>query len=117
MKVRSSSAASGRTMPRETLESMWLRGGEPSGRGGAVSATAHTSSHGLPTLDGHGGVKAPKNGLERIIVLPPPALQALSMVARRTDSPYAFTPHVAGARHGVAPPPAAPRTSGSHPTG
>jgi integrase len=42
------------------------------------------------TLDGQGGVKVPKNGLERIIVLPPLALQALSMVARRTDSPYVF---------------------------
>jgi integrase len=41
-------------------------------------------------LDGAGGEKAPKNGLARVIVLPPRALEALSMVARRTDSPYVF---------------------------
>lgn len=41
-------------------------------------------------LDGQGGEKAPKNGLARPIVLPPRALEALGMVARRTDSPYVF---------------------------
>ncbi len=41
-------------------------------------------------LDGWGGIKRPKNGLARTIVLPPRALEALSMVARRTDSPYVF---------------------------
>lgn len=40
--------------------------------------------------DGDGGEKAPKNGLARVIVLPPRALEALSLVARRTDSPYVF---------------------------
>jgi integrase len=41
-------------------------------------------------LDGQGGIKAPKNGLARTIILPPRALEALGMVARRTDSPYVF---------------------------
>jgi integrase len=41
-------------------------------------------------LDGSGGEKPPKNGLARVIILPPRALEALSLVARRTDSPYVF---------------------------
>lgn len=41
-------------------------------------------------LDGQGGEKAPKNGLARTIILPPRALEALGLVARRTDSPYVF---------------------------
>lgn len=41
-------------------------------------------------LDGQGGVKPPKNGLERTIILPPSALVALGQVARRTDSPFVF---------------------------
>jgi integrase len=41
-------------------------------------------------LDGQGGEKAPKNGLARPIILPPRALEALSLVARRTDSPHVF---------------------------
>jgi hypothetical protein len=61
------------------------------------------------TLDGEGS-KAPKNGVERIIVLPPLALQALSMVARRTDSPYVLPhPAWAAARKGFAALPVASR--------
>ena len=41
-------------------------------------------------LDGAGGEKAPKNGLARIIILPPRALEALSLIAPRTDSEYVF---------------------------
>jgi integrase len=41
-------------------------------------------------LDGQGGVKAPKNGQAREIILPPRALEALSMVARRVGSDRVF---------------------------
>lgn len=41
-------------------------------------------------LDGEGGIKPPKNGLARKVILPPRALEALGMVAHRTDSPYVF---------------------------
>ena len=41
-------------------------------------------------LDGAGGEKAPKNGLARIIILPPRALESLSLIAPRTDSEYVF---------------------------
>ena len=34
------------------------------------------------TFDGQGGIKAPKNGKPRRIVLPPPALRTLGMVPR-----------------------------------
>ena len=42
------------------------------------------------SLDGQGGEKAPKNGKPRVVVVPPPALQAALSVARRLDSPYLF---------------------------
>lgn len=52
-------------------------------------------------LDGQGGEKTPKNGLARQIILPPRALEALGMVARRTDSPYVFhSPRGKGLRKG-----------------
>ncbi len=38
-------------------------------------------------LDDQGGIKPPKNGLARTIIPPPRTLEALSMAARRTDSP------------------------------
>jgi integrase len=42
------------------------------------------------SLDGQGGEKAPKNGKPRIVVVPPPALAALTDVPPRLDSPYLF---------------------------
>lgn len=41
-------------------------------------------------LDGTGTIKAPKNGRERIVVLPPPARQALVDVPARLDVPWQF---------------------------
>jgi len=41
-------------------------------------------------LDGTGTIKAPKNGRERIVVLPPPARQALADVPTRLDVPWQF---------------------------
>lgn len=39
-------------------------------------------------LDGTGAIKAPKNGRERIVILPPPAREALADVAVRLDVPW-----------------------------
>lgn len=45
-------------------------------------------------LDGTGTIKAPKNGRERIVVLPPRAREALADVPVRLDLPWQFvTPH------------------------
>ena len=45
-------------------------------------------------LDGTGTIKAPKNGRERIVVLPPPAREALADAPVRLDVPWQFvTPH------------------------
>jgi integrase len=41
-------------------------------------------------LDGTGTIKAPKNGRERIVVLPPPAREALADVPVRLDVPWQF---------------------------
>jgi len=41
-------------------------------------------------LDGTGTIKAPKNGRERIVVLPPPARGALADVPARLDVPWQF---------------------------
>ncbi len=41
-------------------------------------------------LDGTGTVKLPKNGQERIVVLPPPAREALADVPVRLDLPWLF---------------------------
>ena len=41
-------------------------------------------------LDGTGKIKAPKNGLERVVVLPPPARDALADVPPRLDVPWLF---------------------------
>ena len=41
-------------------------------------------------LDGTGTIKAPKNGRERIVVLPPPAREALADVPVRLDIPWQF---------------------------
>jgi integrase len=41
-------------------------------------------------LDGTGTIKAPKNGRERIVILPPPAREALSDVRVRLDVPWLF---------------------------
>ena len=41
-------------------------------------------------LDGTGTIKAPKNGRERIVVLPPPARDALADVPVRLDVPWQF---------------------------
>ena len=41
-------------------------------------------------LDGTGTIKAPKNGRERIVVLPPPAREALADVPARLDLPWQF---------------------------
>ncbi|MFN8225061.1 MAG: site-specific integrase [Gaiellales bacterium] len=41
-------------------------------------------------LDGTGQLKAPKNGKERVVVLPPPARVALSAVPARLDLPWLF---------------------------
>lgn len=41
-------------------------------------------------LDGTGTIKAPKNGQERIVVLPPPAREALADVPARIDVPWLF---------------------------
>lgn len=41
-------------------------------------------------LDGTGVIKAPKNGRERVVVLPPPAREALSAVPARLDVPLLF---------------------------
>jgi integrase len=42
------------------------------------------------SLDGTGTIKAPKNGRERIVVLPPPAREALADVPVRLDVPWQF---------------------------
>jgi integrase len=42
-------------------------------------------------LDGTGQLKAPKNGHERIVILPPPAKEALNDVPARIDVPWLFT--------------------------
>lgn len=41
-------------------------------------------------LDGTGEIKAPKNGRERVVVLPPPAREALADVPARLDVPWLF---------------------------
>jgi integrase len=41
-------------------------------------------------LDGTGQLKAPKNGRERVVILPPPAREALADVAARIDEPWLF---------------------------
>jgi len=41
-------------------------------------------------LDGTGTIKAPKNGRERIVILPPPARAALAEVPVRLDVPWLF---------------------------
>jgi integrase len=41
-------------------------------------------------LDGTGTIKAPKNGRARIVVLPPPAREALAHVPARLDVPWQF---------------------------
>jgi integrase len=41
-------------------------------------------------LDGTGTIKAPKNGRGRIVVLPPPAREALAEVPTRLDVPWVF---------------------------
>jgi len=41
-------------------------------------------------LDGTGVIKAPKNGQERVVVLPPPAREALADVPARLDVPWLF---------------------------
>jgi integrase len=41
-------------------------------------------------LDGTGTIKVPKNGQERIVVLPPPAREALGDVPARIDVPWLF---------------------------
>jgi integrase len=41
-------------------------------------------------LDGTGTINAPKNGRERIVVLPPPAREALAVVPVRLDVPWQF---------------------------
>ena len=41
-------------------------------------------------LDGTGTIKLPKNGQERIVVLPPPAREALADVPARLDVPWLF---------------------------
>jgi integrase len=43
------------------------------------------------SLDGTGEVKRPKNGKERIVILPPPARNALDDVPRWVDMPWLFT--------------------------
>ena len=42
-------------------------------------------------LDGTGQLKAPKNGKERIVILPPPAKDALGDVLPRLNVPWLFT--------------------------
>ena len=42
------------------------------------------------SLDGTGTIKAPKNGRERIVVLPPPARDALAGVPAHLDIPWMF---------------------------
>ena len=42
-------------------------------------------------LDGTGAIKTPKNGLERIVILPPPARDALADVPVRIHVPWLFT--------------------------
>ena len=42
------------------------------------------------SLDGTGTIKAPKNGQERVVVLPPPARDALAEVPARLDVPWLF---------------------------
>lgn len=41
-------------------------------------------------LDGTGTIKAPKNGRQRVVVLPPPAREALRGVPARLDVPWLF---------------------------
>jgi len=41
-------------------------------------------------LDGSGQEKAPKNGKPRVVTVPPAALEALSELPPRLDSPYVF---------------------------
>jgi integrase len=49
----------------------------------------------IRNLDGTGQLKAPKNGHERVVTLPPPAREALADVAARIDEPWLFlTPRV-----------------------
>jgi integrase len=51
-------------------------------------------------LDGQGGIKPPKNGKPRRIVLPPQALRALSTLPRPLDDAELIfhTPHASGSR-------------------
>jgi integrase len=42
------------------------------------------------SLDSTGHEKAPKNELERIVIVPPPALDAIGLVPPRLDSDYLF---------------------------
>lgn len=42
-------------------------------------------------LDGTGQLKLPKNGKQRVVILPPPARQALLNVVPRVDVPWLFT--------------------------
>lgn len=42
------------------------------------------------SLDGTGKLKKPKNGRERVVILPPPARQALADVVPRLDVPWLF---------------------------
>lgn len=41
-------------------------------------------------LDGTGTIKSPKNGLERVVTLPPPGREALACVPPRLDQPWLF---------------------------
>ncbi len=43
------------------------------------------------SIDGTGQLKLPKNGKERIVILPPPARDALSDAVTRLDVPWLFT--------------------------
>jgi integrase len=43
------------------------------------------------SLDGTGQVKLPKNNKERIVILPPPAREALREMPARADVPWVFT--------------------------
>ena len=62
-------------------------------------------------LDGTGTLKLPKNDQERVVVLPPPAREALAGVPARIDLPWLFvTPGGRQFRKGIPPPPLAGRS-------
>ena len=42
------------------------------------------------SMDAHGNEKAPKNGKARVVMVPPPAVDALRVLPVRRDSPYVF---------------------------